>query len=85
MSLEPRDSLLLYTDGISEASDPSGQEFGIAGLSLAARQRHGWSPKELVAACLEDVKRYSHGARPVDDQTLMVIQRADSAGASSND
>ena len=73
--LEARDSLLLYTDGISEASGPSGQEYGIGGLSLAAGQHHGRSPKELVAACLEDVKRYSLGARPADDQTLMAIQR----------
>jgi sigma-B regulation protein RsbU (phosphoserine phosphatase) len=83
--LEPHDSLLLYTDGISEASGPSGEEYGIGGLSLAAGQRHGQLPKELVAACMEDVKRYSHGARPTDDQTLMVIQRADSGGASFND
>jgi len=83
--LEPRDSLLLYTDGISEASGPSGQEYGIGGLSLAAGQRHGRSPKELVAECLEDVKRYSLGARPADDQTLMVIQRADTAGALFSD
>jgi sigma-B regulation protein RsbU (phosphoserine phosphatase) len=81
--LEPRDSLLLYTDGISEAAGPSGQEYGIAGLSLAAGERHGLAPRELAAACLDDVRRYSLGARPSDDQTVMVIQRAGSAGAKS--
>jgi sigma-B regulation protein RsbU (phosphoserine phosphatase) len=74
--LEPRDSLLIYTDGIAEASSPSGQEYGIGGLSLAAGKRHGLAPKDLVAACLDDVKRYSSGTRQADDQTLMVIQRA---------
>jgi phosphoserine phosphatase RsbU/P len=82
--LEPRDSLLLYTDGISEANDVAGREYGIGGLSLAVRERHGWPPKELVAACLGDVQRHSSGVRQADDQILMAIQRFDS-GAIQND
>ena len=73
--LEPGDSLLLFTDGISEANDGSGREYGIGGLSLAIGKRHGWPPKELVAACLEEVRRHSAGVRQADDQTLMAIQR----------
>ena len=83
--LERNDSLLLYTDGISEARDPSGNEYGIVGLSLAAGERHGWPPQELVAACLKDVERHASGTRQADDQTLMVIQRAAAGGASFND
>lgn len=73
--LEPRDSLLLFTDGISEANDASGREYGIGGLSAASSRRHGWPPKELVAACLGDVQQHSAGVRQADDQTLMAIQR----------
>lgn len=73
--LEPCDSLLLFTDGISEANDHSGQEYGVGGLSVAIGKRHGWPPKELVAACLGDVQRHSAGVRQADDQTLMAIQR----------
>ena len=73
--LEPRDSLLLFTDGISEANDASGREYGIGGISVAIGRRHGWPPKELVAACLGDVERHSAGVRQADDQTLMAIQR----------
>jgi phosphoserine phosphatase RsbU/P len=75
--LEPRDSLLLFTDGISEANDASGREYGVGGLSLAIGERHGWAPKELVAACLGDVERHSAGVRQADDQTLVAIQRFD--------
>ncbi len=78
--LEPRDSLLLFTDGISEASNPSGQEYGIGALSVAVGGQHGQAPAEMVAACLDDVNRYSFGTRQADDQTLMVIQRDGSAG-----
>jgi phosphoserine phosphatase RsbU/P len=73
--LAPRDSLLLFTDGISEANDGSGREYGILGLSGAIGERHGWPPKELVAACVGDVQRHSAGVRQADDQTLMAIQR----------
>jgi sigma-B regulation protein RsbU (phosphoserine phosphatase) len=83
--LEPLDSLLLYTDGISEARDSSGEEYGVAGISRVTAGRHGWEPSELVAACMTDVERYSSGARPVDDQTLMVIHRGVAAEAAFND
>jgi phosphoserine phosphatase RsbU/P len=75
IQLEPRDCLVLFTDGISEANNAAGREYGIDGLSVAAGGRHGWPPKELVAACLGDVQRHSAGVRQADDQTLMAIQR----------
>jgi sigma-B regulation protein RsbU (phosphoserine phosphatase) len=79
--LEPGDSLILFTDGISEACDPSGQEYGISRLALSAAERHGWAADELVSACREDVERYSCGARHADDQTLLAIHRAESGAA----
>jgi len=81
--LESRDTLLLYTDGISEANDPAGSEYGIGGLSRTAGGRHGWSPSEMVAACLEDVRKHSAGARQADDQTVMVIQRTGTASVTN--
>jgi sigma-B regulation protein RsbU (phosphoserine phosphatase) len=81
IQLEPRESLLLFTDGISEARDLSGNEYGIGGLLLAAGGRHGWPSKELVSACLEDIERHSTGARQADDQTLMAVHRTESSAA----
>lgn len=78
--LEPGDSLLLFTDGISEARNPSGAEYGVAQISRAAGERHGWVPRELLAACLKDVQGFSAGTKQADDQTLMVLHRADTAG-----
>jgi len=83
--LDLDDSLLLYTDGISEACGPSGNQYGIDGISLVAGERYGWTPQELIAACLSDVERHSAGARQADDQTLMAIQRTGSGVASFND
>jgi sigma-B regulation protein RsbU (phosphoserine phosphatase) len=83
--LDPHDTLLLYTDGISEANSPSGEEFGIGGLSRAVSERHGSEPQELVARCLREVERHSSGIRQADDQTLMVIQRTGAGQAAFND
>jgi len=83
--LEPLDSLLLYTDGISEARDNAGEEYGIAGITRDTGGRHGWEPRDLVAACMADVEKHSSGRPPVDDQTLMVVQRGVAADAAFND
>jgi sigma-B regulation protein RsbU (phosphoserine phosphatase) len=83
--MDPRDSLLLYTDGISEARNHSGNEYGIGGLSLAAASRHGWSSNELVSACVNDIERYSFGTRQADDQTLMAVHKAESSAAAFSD
>jgi phosphoserine phosphatase RsbU/P len=83
--LEPRDSLLLYTDGISEARNGSDEEYGIETLSRATSGRHGWEPKALVAACLADVEKHSSGRHQAGDQTVMAIQRAAGSEASFND
>jgi len=83
--LDLNESLLLYTDGISEAHGASGNEYGISALSAAAGKRYGWAPQELVTACLSDVEKHSTGVRQADDQTLMAIQRSATAAASFND
>lgn len=79
--LEPGDSMLLFTDGISETLNPTGNEYGVKRLTRLAGERHGWVPQELLAACLRDVQGFSSGTRQTDDQTLMVIHRNDSSAA----
>jgi sigma-B regulation protein RsbU (phosphoserine phosphatase) len=78
LRMEPSESLLLYTDGISEASSPAGVEYGVDGIMRVAAERHGWTPQDLLAACLRDVEKFSSGANPKDDQTLMVVHRGES-------
>jgi phosphoserine phosphatase RsbU/P len=85
LQMAPGDSLLLYTDGISEASNASGAEYGISRLSNVAAERHGWVPQELAAACMKDVKNFSAGRKQADDQTLMVVHRTDPVQISLND
>jgi len=67
------DSLLLYTEGVSEVRDRSGNEVGIDGVSVAVSGLHGFSAEALVSVCHETVDQFSCGQRPSDDQTLMAI------------
>jgi phosphoserine phosphatase RsbU/P len=76
---KPGDTLLLYTDGILEATNAAGTEYGIDALSRIAGGDRNWAPQELVAACLMDVERHSAGTRQADDQTLMAIHRSRAA------
>lgn len=76
IQLQVDDSLILYTDGLSEVSDPSGCEYGERRLTEFLSTQHALAPKDLTAACLEDLRRFSAGPRPADDLTLMAIRRA---------
>jgi len=69
------DSLLLYTDGLSEARDASNSEYGLGQLSEFVAQQHGLPPQALIAACLQDLKAFSAGAPKSDDLTIMVLRR----------
>jgi phosphoserine phosphatase RsbU/P len=78
--LEAGDTLVLYTDGISEARNHLGTEYGVDRLGIVAGEQHYAPPRELLDACLKDVRDFSSGTRQADDQTLMAIHRADTAG-----
>jgi sigma-B regulation protein RsbU (phosphoserine phosphatase) len=70
------DSLVLYTDGLSEARNTRDAEYGIGRLTNLVGQQHGLSPQALVQACLEDLRTFSSDAPRNDDLTVMVLRRA---------
>lgn len=69
------DVLLLYTDGISEAENAQGEEFGVGELKDILRTRQWQSAQDLVRSCVSRVSDFRSGASPRDDLTLMVIER----------
>jgi serine phosphatase RsbU (regulator of sigma subunit)/catechol 2,3-dioxygenase-like lactoylglutathione lyase family enzyme len=67
------DTLALYTDGVTEASDGTGEEFGERRL-VDCLQRHRHLPSHLrVEAVIEDVRRYSPHEQQ-DDITLIIAK-----------
>jgi len=74
--LEPGDSLLLYTDGLTESRSPYDAEYGADRLTRVISTRHPLSPQALTAACIDDARSFRGGRSKTDDLTVMVIQRA---------
>jgi sigma-B regulation protein RsbU (phosphoserine phosphatase) len=67
------DSLLLYSDGISEALDAFGQEFGEERLR-SLWQRHGaTAPGQVISTVLSEVEAFRGRAVQSDDMTLVVL------------
>jgi sigma-B regulation protein RsbU (phosphoserine phosphatase) len=76
LHLAPGDGLLVYTDGMTEACNPSGEEYGVARMKTLAANCHKKSPDSLIADCLQDLQQFTSGTNPTDDLTLLAIQRA---------
>ena len=73
VQLQPADALLLYTDGVREATDAQGQAYGTERL-LAAAARAVADRQSLVAALRDDVNRFVADAEQHDDITLHALQ-----------
>jgi sigma-B regulation protein RsbU (phosphoserine phosphatase) len=71
--LEPGDTLLLYSDGVTEASDLDGNEFGEERLCGALRQSRASSAAALVEQVAAAVTEFSSGSR-TDDVTAVAIR-----------
>jgi sigma-B regulation protein RsbU (phosphoserine phosphatase) len=67
-------TLILYTDGITDASSPTGETFGVVGIERAAASCAG-DPPCVVQAVQAVLREFEAGHRPGDDQTLLVLQR----------
>ena len=76
LALKPGESLVLYTDGLNETRDGSNREYGLERLAKFFSAQHSLPPKALAAACLADLNAFSHGARQLDDRTIMILRRA---------
>ncbi|MBI4576787.1 MAG: serine/threonine-protein phosphatase [Planctomycetes bacterium] len=83
-ALEPGDMLLLYTDGVLEATDANGGEFGMGGLrSLLERFGH-FEAEFLVSRLASEVASFHGAGPPEDDVTIVAIRRKAQAAAGAS-
>jgi serine phosphatase RsbU (regulator of sigma subunit) len=75
VQIEPGDLLLLYTDGINEAADESGEQLGLERLLSIARSLPTGSPAAAGKALRAAVSRFRGAAPPADDETVAALQR----------
>jgi sigma-B regulation protein RsbU (phosphoserine phosphatase) len=74
LRLEPMDTLLLYTDGVSEAMNPEKQLFGDDRLRAFAESQAGAAPKELIDALFSSVHHFAGGEEQSDDITVLAVR-----------
>ena len=74
IQLEQGDSIIFFTDGITEAMNKSGEEFSEERLEKIAEETSCNSAKETLKTIKEEVQNFSSGTIQSDDITLIVIK-----------
>jgi phosphoserine phosphatase RsbU/P len=77
LRLSPGDTILMYTDGVNEARNGSGQEYGIDRLTGILSRSTAQATPDLVGALLQDLRTFRSGAAQADDITLLAVRRLD--------
>ncbi len=75
INLEKDDSIILYTDGITEAQNPDDDEFGEDKLKEILKNNINVSGKEIIDIILKEIDVFAGSNRQYDDETLIIIER----------
>ena len=75
VDLAPGDSLILYTDGIVEAMNHDGVEYGLERFAQVLQKLTSEAPDEVVSGVIADLAQHVSGGEASDDFTLVVARR----------
>ncbi len=73
--LEVGESLVIYTDGLTDAMDPSDILFGEERLKTLLQSYHGADPSEILNHVEDALTKHTSPGRPADDINIIVLQR----------
>jgi serine phosphatase RsbU (regulator of sigma subunit) len=74
LQMQPGDRLLLFSDGVPDAMNSEGEQYGNARLRLALDKGGALGAAELVAHIAADVAGWCQDAPPFDDLTLLALE-----------
>jgi sigma-B regulation protein RsbU (phosphoserine phosphatase) len=74
LKLEPGDTVVLFSDGITEAMDPEEQLYGVARLREVLSGHMDTPLDEIQRLVLESVENFARGAHQGDDVTLLLVR-----------
>ena len=74
VKLHAGDSLVMYTDGVTEAMNEAGELFGEEGLEQALTGLIGKTARDEVDVILQSTREFVNGAKQSDDITIVVLQ-----------
>ena len=72
--IEPGDVFVLYTDGVTEASNPAGDEFGRERLAQAVKENYELPAREMIASLELAVLEWTANVGATDDVTFFVLK-----------
>lgn len=75
LRLDHQDTLVLYSDGITEAQDPAGNEYGEERLVECLGRQAARGAAAMADGVLEDLARFRGGGSRLDDITLLIVRR----------
>ncbi len=73
----PGDSLLVFSDGISESTNADEEEFGEERIARLLLENRDQPAAEIINAIIKSVRAYSGESAQMDDMTLLVIKRVE--------
>jgi len=74
IGLQPGDCIFLYTDGITEAMNPDGEQFTSERLVESLKSVNGSAVEEIVRKVIENVRGFTAGAAQSDDMTILAVR-----------
>ncbi len=74
IDLIPGDTLLLFTDGATEAINPINEEFGVDRLSELIRTNHHLEADKIIDVIKKEINEFAGGEPQFDDLTLLVLK-----------
>ena len=82
LQLQPGDKLVAYTDGLSDAENNQGEQFGPRIRAILTAHRHEPAPR-ILDTLVEAVATFTEESSLSDDVTILVVEYAGSAGSNS--
>jgi sigma-B regulation protein RsbU (phosphoserine phosphatase) len=79
LSLGPEQCLMLLSDGVTEANNPDKKEFGLSRLTDLFPLVESVEPDEVLATTLKEIDRFTDGAEPSDDLTILTLRLGEAA------
>ena len=85
LKLEPGDTMVLFSDGVTEAMDPDEQLFGVPRLRAVLSGQPECPLEQLQKCVLEAVENFARGASQADDLTLLIVRYRAAGAAATTD
>jgi sigma-B regulation protein RsbU (phosphoserine phosphatase) len=72
--LAPKDTIVIYTDGVTEAMNKEEEMFSEQRLENTIKRSKNVSPKEMTLSIVTEVQKFANGAAQSDDITILVLR-----------